>query len=99
MIHVVRKDYEIVVEGHAGHSAKGTDIVCAAASILFYTLAEALERRGIEVEADDVENKFIRANPCREFTFDADVVFETVCTGYKLLAEQYPENVSYEDIS
>ena len=33
------------MEGHAGYAARGSDIVCAAASILFYTLANYLSAR------------------------------------------------------
>ena len=33
----------IYMNGHSGFSTSGTDIVCAGASTLFYTLANSLE--------------------------------------------------------
>ena len=100
MIKVTRKDYEIVLEGHACYAEPGQDIVCAAASMLFYALVGALEARRIDVNADDgSEVKHVSAQPPKEFTFDTDVILDTICTGYKLLADEYPENVTFEDIS
>ena len=40
-----RESCSLRVEGHAGYAARGSDIVCAAASILFYTLANHLSAR------------------------------------------------------
>lgn len=46
-VNEVRRDggWELVFSGHAGYS-QGEDIVCAAVSILFFTLAEAVSRGG-----------------------------------------------------
>lgn len=44
-----RKNFRLTMTGHAGHGKKGGDLVCAAASILAYTLAEdvrELEQQG-----------------------------------------------------
>ena len=101
MIKVTRKDYEIVLEGHSGFAAAGTDIVCAAASALFYTLARELDYRKIEftmTEGTETGAEIV-AYPPDGFTLDTDVVFETVCTGYRMLAEEYPEHVTFTDES
>ena len=43
MIRVSITDHGIRMEGHAGHGAKGQDIVCSAVSALTCSLANALE--------------------------------------------------------
>ena len=37
-----REPPSLVIRGHSGYSARGTDIVCAAVSTLFLTLANSL---------------------------------------------------------
>ena len=101
MINVTRRDYVITAVGHAGFAAAGTDIVCAAESALFYTLARELDYRKIEfimTERADTGAEII-AYPPDGFTLDTDVVFETICTGYRMLAEEYPEHVTFTDES
>lgn len=101
MIKVTRRDYVLNASGHAGFSAAGTDIVCAAASALFYTLARELDHRKIEFIMTERAGTGadIIAYPPDGFTLDTDVVFETICTGYMMLAEEYPENVTFSDES
>lgn len=100
MIKVTRKDYTLAVDGHAGFAEKGHDIVCAAASILFFSLYNSIAERDIAYSSgttgDHIE---ITAMPPKEFTLDTDVVFETICTGYRMLAEEYPEHVTFTDES
>ena len=45
MIRVQCEPRRMVLEGHAGYSAKGSDIVCAAVSILVYVQVHLLEER------------------------------------------------------
>ena len=101
MIRATRQDYHLAVDGHAGFAAVGTDIVCAAASTLFYTLARELDYRKIEftMTEDAATGAEIVAYPPDGFTLDTDVVFETICTGYRMLAEEYPEHVTFTDES
>ena len=101
MIKVTRKDYELILEGHAGYAEPGQDIVCAAASALFYTLARELDYRKIEftMTEDAATGAEIVAYPPDGFTLDTDVVFETICTGYRMLAEEYPGHVTFTDES
>lgn len=101
MINVTRKDYALTVAGHAGFAAKGEDIVCAAASMLFYTLTNTLMRMGIMLSTNEDAGHAItaEAHPPAQFTFDADVVFDTICTGYMLLADAHPEHVTFTDES
>lgn len=84
-------------EGHAGYAPAGQDIVCAAVSCLMQTLAysaaedehtssciyQGKEGPVVNVEAGD--SVLMRDK------------FELVADGLTLLAEQYPENVSFEE--
>ena len=101
MIRATRQDYRLAVDGHAGYAEQGKDIVCAAASALFYTLARELDYRKIEftMTEDAASGAEIVAYPPDGFTLDTDVVFETICTGYRMLAEEYPEHVTFTDES
>ena len=73
------------MSGHAGAGEPGRDIVCAALSILVYALvASGAEGR---VERGEVELLL----PDR----DVDVA---LC-GFRLLAESYPEYVSYKEMN
>lgn len=84
-------------EGHAGYAPAGQDIVCAAVSCLMQTLAYSA--------AEDE-----RTSSCIYQGKDGPVVsveagdsvlmrdkFELVADGLTLLAEQYPENVSFKE--
>lgn len=84
-------------EGHAGYAPAGQDIVCAAVSCLMQTLAysaaedehtssciyQGKEGPVVSVEAGD--SVLMRDK------------FEFVADGLTLLAEQYPENVSFKE--
>ena len=100
MLNITRKDYTLTVEGHAGFAQPGQDIVCAAASMLFYTLHGTLTKYKYELAREDYEESgIIAAIPNAGFWLDLDVIFDTICTGYKLLAAQHPEHVAYTDAS
>lgn len=84
-------------EGHSGYAPAGQDIVCAAVSCLMQTLAysaaedehtssciyQSKEGPVVNVEAGD--SVLMRDK------------FELVADGLTLLAEQYPENVSFKE--
>ena len=104
MIKVTRKDYTLTVEGHAGYAEVGKDIVCAAASMLYQTLEAELKRRDIPIVNGGHTNTEtwgmeINACPPHEYTFDTEIVLDTICTGYRMLAEEYPEHVTFTDES
>lgn len=84
-------------EGHAGYAPAGQDIVCAAVSCLMQTLAYSA-----------AEDEY--TSSCSYQGKDGPVVsvkagdsvlmrdkFELVADGLTLLAEQYPENVSFKE--
>ena len=87
--------------GHAGQAKKGEDIVCAAVSILAYTVAQALQ---FMYEEGDLKKKphlkleegdtIIVAKPKPESSAEALHAFFVAQVGYHLLARNYPQYVS-----
>lgn len=84
-----RGGWEIAFSGHAGYAPEGEDIVCAAVSILFFTLAKAAVQKGGGAFFRSGEGKiFVPEELERELSF--------VRSGISLLAEKYPEKVQEE---
>ena len=89
------------LSGHAGQAEKGTDIVCSAASILAYTVAQALQ---FMYEQGELQKKphirlaegdtIIVAKPKPETYAEALHTFFVAQVGYHLLAHNYPQYVS-----
>ena len=89
------------LSGHAGQAKKGEDIVCAAASILAYTVAQALQ---FMYEEGDLKKKphlkleegdtIIVAKPKPESYAEALHTFFVAQVGYHLLARNYPQYVA-----
>ena len=87
--------------GHAGAGEHGKDIVCAAASILAYTVAQALQfqyedgglkkKPHLKLEPGDT---IIVAKPKPERYEEALHTFFVAQVGYTLLANTYPKYVS-----
>jgi uncharacterized protein YsxB (DUF464 family) len=80
--------------GHAGAGKTGSDIVCAAVSVLMRTAVRALSgRKGITVryEAPEPGLLFLEADYTsgRDFLFAAGVF---LIEGLASVAEEYPEN-------
>ena len=86
--------------GHAGQAEVGKDIVCSAASILAYTVAQALQfmyeegglkkKPHIKLEPGDT---IIVAKPKEETYAEALHTFFVAQVGYHLLAHNYPQYV------
>ena len=92
--------YELEITGHAGHDVKGKDIVCAAVSTLFYTLGQALFESGVLfkdelVFKDEDGHGYIKGYTNRYNEDDVNAIFWTILTGFEMLANQYPENFSF----
>lgn len=86
---MIRAVYEregpvLTLSGHALHAPKGEDIVCAAASILAYTLIEG------GAEAEELADGSLRLSG-----EDRDA-FRLIAGGFRLLAYNYPENIRFE---
>jgi uncharacterized protein YsxB (DUF464 family) len=91
--------FTLDIEGHAEHGKKGEDIVCAAISILFYTLAESLNQvrhtlqEDIEITNED-GNGHISCKPKAEYEGNVSLIYWTILNGFDLIAKNYEKNVS-----
>lgn len=84
------------VEGHANYARQGADIVCSAVSILSYTIAESIENIDAKEKIIDISDGHVYIEVCPLDIVSKTaclVVFNTILTGFKLLAESYPDNV------
>lgn len=98
-----REKHRLTVEGHAGSGEAGHDLVCASASILVYTLAgnvmqlcedhSRVRRPRITLEEG---NAFISCTPVHGMGAVTTLVFDSICSGFDILAEKYPEFISYK---
>ena len=100
MINIVYEpdNYKLTIKGHAG-GKKGQDIVCAAVSALFYTLASSLKSakhmlHDINVK-DDSGNAMIQCIPKDEYEVNVALVYWTVLNGIQEIAENYSEKVTF----
>lgn len=94
------KTIVLSVKGHAGQAPVGHDIVCASASILAMTAAQAVadmhgrgrlkKRPTLRLEAGDA---VITCKATKQYREEALHTFEVIQTGYELLAENYPKYV------
>ena len=83
----------MIISGHAGYAEKGSDIVCAAVTALAGTLERCIqERREGNCAWDSGETAFHA-----EGTENLRPCFETVVTGLKMLAEEFPEYISFKE--
>lgn len=96
------KNCMLTVDGHAHSGEAGNDIVCAAASILAYTLAanvQEMEAAGrvrevmLELEPGHAE---ISCRPVHKYQSVVELVFSSVCAGFEILAADFPGNVIYQ---
>lgn len=85
------------VQGHSGSAPYGEDLVCAAASILAWTLVEATqEEPGYNaLFMANEEQTIIEVSCCpdEEKQDACRVLYDTILTGYQLLAEREPEHI------
>lgn len=80
----------LMASGHAGYGPMGADIVCAACSMLIYTLKQALQQADLLLDAEFTggEGKVVGRKCVR-----SEHIFETVLAGYALLMQNYPAHV------
>lgn len=97
-----RKYNRVTITGHANSAEPGHDLVCASASILAYTLAANVANMAdagqvrqpiIKMGEGDTE---ISCNPRHNLKSTITLVFDTICTGFAMLAHDHPEYITYE---
>jgi uncharacterized protein YsxB (DUF464 family) len=91
------------MDGHAMAGEKGSDIVCAGASMLAAGLAKCAEtcwQRGALKKEPDIYladgHARIHAEPKRAYRMTVRTMFYAYAIGMLLLAERYPERVTIE---
>ena len=89
------------VMGHAGSEEYGRDLICAGASTLVWTLAENiryLEMSGY-LRSCDIRvgrgDAFISCDAKQEYRAQIGRIFESICVGFEILADKYPDFISY----
>jgi uncharacterized protein YsxB (DUF464 family) len=87
MIRVEIRPDAVRITGHAGCGEIGHDIVCAAVSTLFYTLAEYLAERMQTTDEIEPGAAYLTWNG------DAGEAMEMFRTGIGMVAGSYPEHV------
>lgn len=103
MIEVIYyKEYNrLTVTGHANAAPAGEDIVCAAASILTRTLAANVAHMAKSGAVRDAVTEIgegaaeISCRPKTNFRALTEMMFQSICVGFELLAEGAPEYISY----
>lgn len=88
-----REPPSLVIRGHSGYSAQGTDIVCAAVSTLFLTLANSISEYTndlVTVRTEPGNSAVIWRGKCSE---KARLLLESFILGMRDVAEQYPDYV------
>ena len=90
MIEVRVEPTRFEVNGHAGFSARGTDIVCAAVSgIVEHTIRNLSRIKALEIQIDVGNGVRIGWRP----TVGAVVLVESMIVSLESLSAQYPENI------
>lgn len=95
-----RNDYTVKAEGHAGAGAYGSDILCAAVSVLMQTLANEVENaaKGGIVAKGNVERGHgwmkIEVTPFARTEDMVDAWVNFVKDGLDAIAQDYPDNVN-----
>lgn len=98
MITVQRNGLSIKITGHAESAEAGKDLICASASILFYTLVENIEEHSkigdcksqVKALEGDAEVKVVALPSHQE---EIANVFNTIMVGYEILSQDYPEYI------
>ena len=92
---------ELEVTGHAGADVKGKDIVCSAVSMLFYTLADSLNKSEEMLKKHPIikmgdGNGYLKCRPKKEYQGNITLMYWTILNGFQLLADEYKEYVSFK---
>ncbi len=94
------------VKGHAGTAPKGADLVCASATMLVYTVAQAMSFMYEQGQLEEKPHIKIRegkavvvARPKEDFYAETLHTFWVAQCGAHTLASNYPEAVSLNHLT
>ena len=100
-----RHDLRVTVKGHSGFAEIGQDIVCSGVSSLTYTLAKFVSKLYEDgklyfepIFNIDEGNADIGITVRNTFEYEARLVFDAICEGYKLIAKAHPDNVEFKKV-
>ena len=89
--------------GHAGHSAKGTDVVCAAVSAILLTALAGLKDvvganpRALRRDSSGYLRVAIPSSVNGAARRDADLALRVARSGLEAIARDYPESIEVYD--
>lgn len=106
MIRIVyhRPYHQMSIEGHAMSGEAGHDVVCAGVTSLAYTLginvvnmsaASPREIREPQVKLE-AGSALISCRPANKYKSIVTMIFDAVAAGLEYLADNNPENISFE---
>jgi uncharacterized protein YsxB (DUF464 family) len=84
---------EINISGHAMFGEYGTDIVCAATSMLVFTIANQILKidKNFKVTIEENDISFLNDKNNEEI----NLLIETMITGFDMLVEEYGEYITF----
>jgi len=92
---------ELTAEGHAGAAEKGRDIVCAGISAIMTCLGQYMLRYELvmrpALSMQEGESK-IRGRPLPGWRRRTRAAFRQAADGLAIMAESYPDYVTYEEV-
>ena len=101
-VNYYRDHNRVVVEGHAQSGEPGHDLVCAATTILAYTIGSSVENMVAAGHVKEHHMEFsdgyasISCGAPEGLKSTITLMFDTICAGFELLAHDYPDNISYK---
>jgi uncharacterized protein YsxB (DUF464 family) len=101
-----RGSIHMTIKGHSQAAPKGEDLICASATMLAYTVAQAVQflheqgqlKKKPKIHIDDGEATII-ATPTEEAYAEALHTFWVAQCGIHVLAHNYPQNVKLEHLT
>ena len=96
-------DYSVIFSGHAESKVRDDenhDMVCACASILFYTLhdnicqfTEWMEKGSVKTSINKGD-AMVSCKPAKKYEQNVTLMYLFAYNGLKLLADDYPDNLT-----
>ena len=83
------EEFYMKIDGHAGFAPAGQDLVCAAVTILGWTLIDGAQKYKTSLHLDDGVIE-LRCYPEEEQEESCRVLFDTIARGCELMAEKFP---------
>lgn len=94
MIDITKRQNGFTIEGHANFAESGTDIVCAAVSILAQNFIASVEKlTNDEMECIISEKDGFLNVEYKKLSEKSKTLLASFFIGIEMIAEEYPENV------